>query len=41
MIIDGQIQDGDHIKGTFDTEKNKIALQAERKDVAILSTDEN
>lgn len=41
MIIDGQIQDGDHIKGTFDMEKNKIALQAERKDVAILSTDEN
>ena len=39
MIIDGQIADGDNIKGTFDTEKNKIALIAERQEVEILSTD--
>jgi ATP-dependent Clp protease ATP-binding subunit ClpC len=40
MIIDGEIAEGDLIKGTFDAEKNKIALITEHQEVEILSTED-
>ena len=40
MIIDGEIAEGDLINGTFDAEKNKIALITEHQEVEILSTED-